>query len=90
MINFPLSLSLPPSNPLVGAGRYNCTPSTRPGWDCGPPETSLGELAQGCLDDPQCLSMPIKQGAPAAAVGRQAAGRPGAPWLGSRLALLSA
>lgn len=34
----------------------------RPGWDCAPPSPNLTELAQGCLDDPQCMSMPIKQG----------------------------
>lgn len=55
-------------SPTLGAaGIYNCSDSTRPKWDCSPPTTNLTELAQGCLDDPQCLSIPIKQGACCAA-----------------------
>ena len=57
----PSPLLCPTLTPAA-AGSYNCTPSLRPGWDCSPLSTNLTELAQDCLDDPKCLSMPIKQG----------------------------
>ncbi|PRW57729.1 Serine threonine- kinase CTR1 [Chlorella sorokiniana] len=68
----PLSFAAPdlpgftrmPGRGLFLYGNYNCTPSLRPGWDCAPPSNNLTELAKGCLEDPQCLAMPIKQAQP--------------------------
>ncbi|KAI7845918.1 hypothetical protein COHA_000464 [Chlorella ohadii] len=60
-------------------GRYNCSGSLRPGFDCARPPDTLDNLAQGCLQDPRCLCMPVKQTLPPP-TGLNEAGRPQLAW----------